>query len=516
MTSFLPTPEQAAIVAQANSPDSLMIQAFAGCAKTTSLVLLAQALPATPALALVFNKKNKDEMEKKFPKHFTVKTLNGLGHSAWGKAIGKGLTLEDKKIGQIVSQILREFRPKALPDDWDYVRQMVSSAMNVGLVPSNFAAKGLVPDTQESWKDLAEERFGVYDPDLCSYAHQALCVCIKQSLQGLICFDDQIYMSALFGGVFPKFPIVMVDEAQDLSPLNHLQLAKCTPTAGRLIVVGDVHQAIYGFRGAHTSSMAQIRKLKPQWVDLLLPETFRVPTLLVERQHGHVPNFRAHKDNYPGFFHNIRKPQDSTDDFSWDWNDVQRVRVAHECTSVAILCRNNAPLLTCAFRLIRQGVGVMMMGRDIGKSLVTLTKKLIPQAQTPITECATLITQWIDKEVALAMANGKEDKADAAHDRGYCLLAVIDSAPQINNREDLINALERLFSKTSEIVQLSTGHRFKGMEADLVIHLDPWRVPSKYAEPGTAQFQQEMNLKYVIETRSKRALLYANSEELRK
>jgi hypothetical protein len=60
---------------------------------------------------------------------------------------------------------------------------------------------------------------------------------IRLAYEGQIDFDDQIYMPTLFGGTFPRFPLVMVDEAQDLSPLNHAMLEKLVTS--RLIAVGD-------------------------------------------------------------------------------------------------------------------------------------------------------------------------------------------------------------------------------------------------------------------------------------
>ena len=94
MADFSPTPEQDSIVeAVRSSTDSLMVKAYAGCAKTTTILLAAKALPVEPALALAFNKKIQLELEKKLPSHFAVKTMNGLGHSAWSQAIGRRLTI---------------------------------------------------------------------------------------------------------------------------------------------------------------------------------------------------------------------------------------------------------------------------------------------------------------------------------------------------------------------------------------------------------------------------------------
>ena len=519
--SFTPTDEQQAIIEAARGPHSLMIQAFAGCSKTTSLVMLAAALPAVPTLALAFNKKIADELKTRFPSHIDVKTLNGLGHSAWGRAIGKRLTLDDKKLGNLVNEVFREAkwpgdgkRPPA--EDWEYVMKLVSDAQQAGLVPERFAPKGLVPDEPDTWRELAEARWGYFNQHLAGFAYEVLCRSITQAIQGVINFDDQIYMSALFGGVFQKYSIVMVDEAQDLSPLNHLQLSKVSPPAGRLIVVGDKKQAIYAFRGASTSSMAKIRKLKSQeaWHDLTLSMTFRCPKVVVDRQQDHVPGFRAAPANYEGFFHVFKRPGDiPLDEPFWDWQDIKTLAEAHKCSSFAVLCRNNPPLFSTAFRLIRAGVGCQMLGRDIGKSLGALAKKIIPQEGTPAPDCVKLISEWIDNETAKARANGNDDKADQVHDRGYCLMAVLDSAPHVHTREDLLTALEALFARKDQLVTLATGHRAKGLEWDLVVHLDPWRVPRKGAEG--AALEQELNLKYVIETRARRVFVHANAEDLK-
>ena len=82
---------------------------------------------------------------------------------------------------------------------------------------------------------------------------------IKLAYDGKIDFDDQIYMPSLFGGTFPKFPLVLVDEAQDLSLLNHAFLQKLVTK--RIIAVGDRNQSIYLFqrRGAEQhGSLAKI------------------------------------------------------------------------------------------------------------------------------------------------------------------------------------------------------------------------------------------------------------------
>jgi len=68
--------------------------------------------------------------------------------------------------------------------------------------------------------------------------------------------------------------------------------------------------------------------------------------------------------------------------------------------------------------------------------------------------------------------------------------------------------LDRYDGRPSDQVKVGTYHRAKGLEWDVVIHLDPHRLPSKYAKTPS-QLEQENNLLYVIETRAKRVLIHA-------
>ena len=264
MTDFTPTAEQEAIFAAGLSPQgpNLMIHALAGCGKTTTLAELAQRLPSKPALALAFNVRIKKELEKRFPKNFEVKTLNGLGHAAWGRATGKKLTVDKGKLGRLVTEGMKATNVVKERETWTNIRKLVVLAQNAGIVPGAYPHKGFLPDTEAAWQALAEDNFHEVSPDEIGTARFVLENSVKEAFGGIISFDDQIYMSAMFGGQFPRFQTVMVDEAQDLSPLNHVMLKGCA--AGRIIACGDEHQAIYAFRGASGDSMDRIRKLRPE------------------------------------------------------------------------------------------------------------------------------------------------------------------------------------------------------------------------------------------------------------
>ena len=284
-----PTLEQSAIVAFAReSKANLIISAYAGAAKTTTLVLACEALPGIPILSLAFNKRIATEMEKRLPSHVKSATLNGLGHGIWASACAKRLVLQtDKTFKSLQDYIANQPRgdQTTLRGEMSNILQAVRAAKSSGYIP-----EGKYPQTKSLIS--AEDFFSDLDDPAPQHVVDALLVTsITQAYAGVIDFDDQIYMPTLFGGTFPRFPVTCVDEAQDLSPLNHEMLAKLVDTR-RLIVVGDKYQSIYGFRGAAQNGMDLLQS-RFNMTELKLSTSFRCPRRIVElaRTRVHVDDF---------------------------------------------------------------------------------------------------------------------------------------------------------------------------------------------------------------------------------
>lgn len=519
--TFAPTDEQLALIDATSGSHSIMADALAGCAKTTTLVLMAQRVKV-PALALVFNKKNQLEMAGKFPGNFKTQTMNGLGFGAWMRAnpqVNKW-DVDGRKLGSIISQLAKDRKIDLSSDQWDFTRRLVSMAMLNGLVPGD-QGEPLVADTREVWAAMADELL-MTDDDFALVAdltHHALEESIRQGQSGRISFDDQVYLPTVLGGRFPSYPFIATDESQDLNALNHQMVGKALRGDGRLTVVGDPKQSIYGFRGAVTDSMGKMLELRPHWTRLPLATTFRCPKVVVERQRGHAPGFTAWHTNAEGRFARLPDPGKvlgEGEEYGWGFAEFQAMKPSPE-GSCAILCRNNGPLLSLAFKLLRSGIGVNMLGRDIGKGLIALSRKLCPEDDTPRDTCVGLVDDWCDGEASLARANGHEEKVAGITDRAECLQAALANAGVADAR-GMRRALGLLFARDSGLVDLGSIHRAKGAEWDLVGLLDPWRIPSKWAREALAagdprQMEQEKNLLYVAETRTKHTLVYLNLED---
>jgi hypothetical protein len=457
-------------------------------------------------LAVAFNKKIADELKAELPVNITCKTLNGLGHQAWSSALGgKRLELNTDKLFKHTKAILGDDKPADDDDLFIDVLNLARKAKSVGLIPAGapMNKQGIVPDADYAWRDLAFECGITLDAKRIDFAKQVLLASINSAYKGIIDFDDQIYMSALFGGVFAKYHTVIVDEAQDLSALNHLMLKKSVGT--RLIAVGDPFQAIYAFRGADSESMNTLFG-QHKFVRLGLTYSFRCPHTIAERQLDHVADFRAWSTNGIGHFEQWPRSEAGPEARGlWSIADLPK--------DGAILCRNNAPLMKLAFAIIKTRRPVKILGRDIGASLASLLAKITKKKDLPVADATLLLDAWATTEMLKVPES--ESKLATIADRRECLWVLLDASGAKSSKE-AENFIRDLFAdKQATGLVLSSIHRSKGLEWNWVLHLDPWRVPSKFAlkaakNGNSAALTQELNLKYVAETRTKNILVEAS------
>src|SRR5262245_65454204 len=108
---LIPTDEQLAIKAGAGQGESMLVQAGAGAAKTTTLKLLAQDLLGKKVLAVAFNRRIADDLQKALPETVTVKTLNGLGHGARMKQRNMKLEVDSSKLARLTSSVMKDNGP---------------------------------------------------------------------------------------------------------------------------------------------------------------------------------------------------------------------------------------------------------------------------------------------------------------------------------------------------------------------------------------------------------------------
>jgi hypothetical protein len=496
MTTITFTAEQEAVIAYGKgSKRNLLVSALAGSAKTTTLVALARALPLEPTLSVAFNKKISLEMAARMPSHIDCRTLNSIGAGVWTKRLGRRAVLNKDKMYDLIKLQSDKYdgSDKAfITDNFGAFLRTARMAKAFGYIPNGIyknLGKALM---EEEFFDAIAPHLD-FEPDgfFMKVINDVVNISIAKSYEGEIDFDDQLYMPTLFGGEFPKYPIVLVDEAQDLSPLNHEMLTKLV--GKRLIAVGDQNQAIYGFRGAHASSMEAMRE-QFDMDELTLSTSFRCPIQVVKKAQRLVPHMNWWEHAIEGFV-------DHRD--YWTSDDIPE--------GSAIICRTNAPLFAMGMKMIKKGRGVKIHGNELGPAIIKQMKKL---GELNMTQTAVLnaIDDW-EKE---QLEGARESRRAVIHDRADCFRVF---CADTNTLAEAIAFAEHIFAAGGN-VNLMTGHKSKGLEFDTVFHLDPWRLPSKYAriaaESGDfTQLQQERNLQYVIVTRSKKEYFEVNLEDFR-
>jgi superfamily I DNA/RNA helicase len=309
-------------------------------------------------------------------------------------------------------------------------------------------------------------------------------------------FDDMIYLPLLFDHTFTKYDWVIVDEAQDTNVVRKLMMNKLLGDKGRLLAIGDPGQAIYGFTGAENDSMNLIKDMFNA-VELPLSVCYRCGHDIIKAAQQYVPDIVAFESNGAGTISNMKY-----DEF------IKTAEGLGLNKSDGVICRNNAPLVSLAFSLIRQGIGCRIEGKDIGKNLVTLTNKW------KVNDLATF-TLRLQNHFNREMDKAKGAKLANLEDKYETMIILIERCQSLGKHD--LNSLRKLISdmfsdnddyNVPNVVTLSSIHKSKGLEFDRCFILGMAQFqPSKYAVMDWMKVQED-NLAYVAITRAKNTLIH--------
>src|SRR5690606_25309744 len=198
-----------------------------------------------------------------------------------------------------------------------------------------------------------------------------------------------------------QYQWVLVDEAQDTNPARRLLAAKMMASGGRLIMVGDRFQAIYGFTGADNDAVDIIIE-DFQCAKLPLTVTYRCPKTVVTEARRFVPHITAHETAPQGIVRDVTAKEFIEKEIpTLDYND-------------AILCRKTKPLIELAFNLIRRNVPCHVEGRDIGQGLIKLATKWKIRTVEKLQE---RLEVYREREIEKLKEKKREASADALNDR---------------------------------------------------------------------------------------------------
>lgn len=424
-----PTELQQAIIDAFAAGHSFAVKAVAGAGKTSTIAMAWRACPK-PGLALAFNKRNAEDLSTALPKSATCMTLNGFGHRAWIRAFRA--TLDQHKCLKLAEELNHELA-------WDIAAAVSLLKANL-LVPPGSQA----PATP-GYEARAMEVLGNSDLDVPLEAATAvLRQSIRMAYQGRIDYDDQIYMTVITGTAVPAHPLVVIDEAQDLTPAQQELVRRAVGKTGQLVVVGDPCQAIYAWRGASRSSFYDLSTGLPI---LPLSESFRLPKAVARVAQRYVPELRPRPEAPEG----------------------QVLTSSPILPGDTVIARTNRVLIAQAYVLLRNGLLPDYRGRNFLRGLKRLLKRY------PTYDAARA---WAD-----TAAN------ETQQDQAASLMTIFEVAARESLTPD--QALARLSAEGT--VVLSTIHRAKGLEWPRVHVIE---MPTS-----------DVNLAYVAVTRAKDTLI---------
>jgi len=311
---------------------------------------------------------------------------------------------------------------------------------------------------------------------------------------GLVDFTDMIEKFNV-SKLCPKYDVVFIDEAQDLSPIQWRMYDILKKNSKHIILAGDDDQAIYGWAGADVARF-QNEPAK----DIILPQSYRIPEKVQEIAScilNRIPDDRRIKKKWSarpeqGYVEYITSIEDIPLD-SGDW---------------LILARTNYRLKNLVPQLKERGLYFEIKNR---KSYRTRLYRSIQDytrwtngAKLSLSECKDLFEFLeLDKEL-------KDERMYDLKEFGYSFTddwyQVFKSDPE----ECLyIREMTRNKEKLSEDprIKLSTIHAAKGGEAtNVLIILDNTKKIREAIEKNQDKYDEEQRVWYVGVTRTKQNL----------
>jgi len=461
---------------------NLVVRARAGTGKTTTILEASGHAPESKILFAAFGKAIAEELKGRIKKG-QAQTLHSLGF-ACVRYNWRRIKLDNKRGISLAERVTDKHPVSAI------VAKLASYAKgtlarDVPAVMDLAFRFDCLPDDDSEEAGWTVEKVAQATLDAMNLACE---------YDGTIDYDDMCFLPVAMGWRPLQFDLVIVDEAQDMNPVQ-LELAKKSCSSrGRIVVVGDDRQAIYAFRGADSEAIDRLkRELNAE--ELGLNVTFRCGKAIVDVAQRLVPDFEAGVNNPDGIVRSIV-------------TDTHKGMLTEQAQpGDFVLSRKNAPLARICLALLRNGTKATIKGRDIGAGLVRLIERLSkPRSVKSLSDLLVALNAYEQRETDKAIKADRPERADFIADQVETIHALSEGVATIS---ELISRFETLFTDNGDDslkVVCSSIHRAKGLEADRVF------VAYDTLYPGGRDGIEEQNLEYVAVTRAKRELVWFDSK----
>jgi DNA helicase-2/ATP-dependent DNA helicase PcrA len=297
----------------------------------------------------------------------------------------------------------------------------------------------------------------------------------------LIDYTDMIHQFIEKKYLCPKFDVVFIDEAQDLSPIQWMMYDILKANTKDMYLAGDDDQAIYAWAGADVD-----RFIKEPAKEVVLKKSRRVPVKIQEVSNiiiSRIEGLRADKVYHP-------KNEEGS---SIKINNLENVD----------LSKDNWLILT---RTINKSIEIAKQVKQKG---YLFENKYIKNFNTKLHKAAVYYSRWTDGEDL--EQTQKEDVEDYMSEDNWNELVPWYEAFDKANLEDK-NYIRLLLSNKEKLtedprIKISTIHAAKGGECDnVILVLDNARKIREGVLKSSKKRDEEHRVWYVGITRSKNNL----------
>jgi len=293
----------------------------------------------------------------------------------------------------------------------------------------------------------------------------------------------------------PKYDVVFIDEAQDLSPIQWKMFDVLKKNSKHVILAGDDDQAIYGWAGADVKRFQQ----EPA-KEIVLPQSYRVPRLvqhIADNILSRIPDERRLKKEWEA------RDEDGSIYFGTSIEDVP----LHEGKWL-VLARYNDKLIKLKPILREMGIYFEYKDRKSYKtrlySAIQSYTRWTNGSLLSISECKDLF-EYLGKDFSQTEER-MYDLTEFGYQRTQLWFEVFETEPEDSLYiRDMLQSGEEL-SKDPR-VKLSTIHAAKGGEADnVLLLLDNTKTIREAIEKSQDKEDEENRVWYVGITRTKQNL----------
>jgi F-box protein 18 (helicase) len=467
-----PTPEQQNVVMSAAR--LLVVRAFAGTGKTTTLVSYALARPNARILYLAYNKPIQMAAKGKFPKNVDCVTTHGLAFKHFGAPYANANKLGNVRPNDVMMYMrLDAVFAKAVLETVNNFIYSADPELTAAHVPASVHPTRAAEALTESVELWAAMKAMPGEHDLAEN--------LRMSHDGYLKLY-QLSNPNLTAGRY-GYDVILADEWQDANPVSADIVIKQNCTR---VLVGDSHQSIYGFRKSvdALNTAAQMPGAEVRY----LTRSFRFG-----------PDIASLATALLSGYKNETRPLIGVGGSQAIATKVDRSK------QFTTICRTNASVFAQAVAMLDFKKVYFIGGVDsypldrlvdvqrLASGQLHLVKDPFFKQMGSLAKLSEYAKKVKDKEIGALLGVQKE------------------FGPRIPGLVEAIQkaAVGRLEDLGEEGVQLTTAHRCKGLEFDQVVLADDFEeFATEDNVPvflDTQELNEELNLLYVASTRASHA-----------